>query len=137
VIEPCGNLGVCATGAASPSDGEHDRVRRDLLESPNHQQVRALSSNASRRRLSVVDAIAESVGGFVGALRDPHITIKNVYQIEGEDAVVAEFAMTASVIPTGKHYSQDYVCYLRAANEKIAFYREYFDAGRTAAAFSP
>jgi hypothetical protein len=87
--------------------------------------------------LSGVDAIAESVGGFVGALRDPHITIKNVYQIEGEDAVVAEFAMTASVIPTGKHYSQDYVCYLRAANEKIAFYREYFDAGRTAAAFSP
>jgi uncharacterized protein len=88
--------------------------------------------------LSGVDAIAESVGGFVGALRDPHITIKNVYQIEGEDSVVAEFAMTASVIPTGKHYSRDYVCYLRAANEKIAFYREACRAaGTTHGAVSP
>jgi uncharacterized protein len=87
--------------------------------------------------LSGVEAITESVGRFNDALRDPQITVKNVYQIEGQDAVVAEFAMTATVIPTGKHYSQDYICYLHAANEKIAFYREYFDAGRTAAAFSP
>jgi uncharacterized protein len=84
-----------------------------------------------------VEAIAGSVGGFIGMLRDPQIAVKNVYQIEGEDSVVAEFAMTATVIPTGKHYSQDYICYLRAANQKMAFYREYFDAGRTAAAFSP
>jgi uncharacterized protein len=47
--------------------------------------------------LSGVDAIAESVGGFVGALRDPHVTIKNVYQIEGEESVVAEFAMTQAL----------------------------------------
>ncbi|KAL7931668.1 NTF2-like protein [Trichoderma chlorosporum] len=83
----------------------------------------------------------EEIKQFSGALEqlgdDFKITQKNVYQIQGEDAVFAEFSMRATVKPTGKIYDQDYVLYLRAENGKIVFYREYFDAPRVTAAFTP
>lgn len=85
-----------------------------------------------------IDAIADSVAVFLSQLGDDfRIDVKNVYRIEGEDAAFAEFSMTATVIPTGKIYSQDYILYVRARNAKITFYREYFDGARIVEAFTP
>ncbi|UKZ81864.1 hypothetical protein TrVFT333_009640 [Trichoderma virens FT-333] len=88
--------------------------------------------------LKGIDSIAESVSGFVQLLGDDfEINQKSVHLVQGEDAVVAEFSMTATAKPTGKIYNQDYILYLRAEDGKIVFYREYFDGPRTAAAFTP
>lgn len=87
--------------------------------------------------LKGIDAIAQSVSGFFSQFSDFNIEVKKIYRIEGEDAAIAEFAAKATVIPTGKTYSQDYILYLRAENGKIAFYREYFDGSRIVAAFTP
>ena len=87
--------------------------------------------------LKGIDTIAQSVAGFFSQFSDFKIDVKKVYRIEGEDAAFAEFAVTATVILTGKTYNQDYILYLRAENGKIIFYREYFDGARIVAAFTP
>ena len=90
------------------------------------------------RVLKGIDAIAASITGFFTQFADDfNIRVKNVYYIEGKDAAVAEFAVTATVVPTGKAYNQDYILYLRVENGKIVFYREYFDGARIAAASTP
>jgi uncharacterized protein len=86
--------------------------------------------------LKGIEAIATSVKGFLDALRDFNINVKKIYRIQGEDAVIAEFSATATVIPTGRPFNQDYIAYLRAEKGKIAFYREYYDAARLVAAFT-
>jgi uncharacterized protein len=53
-----------------------------------------------------------------------------------QNAVIAEFSATATVIATGRPYNQAYIAYLRAEKGKIAFYREYYDATRVVAAFA-
>jgi hypothetical protein len=40
VIEPSGNLDVCTTDATGTIGSEGDHQCRDLLKSPNHQEVR-------------------------------------------------------------------------------------------------
>jgi uncharacterized protein len=82
-----------------------------------------------------IDAISESVRGFLDAVRDFQTGTPKVFRLEGEDAVVAEFPATATVVGTGRHYSQDYVVFLRANGGKIVELREYFDAPRVVAAF--
>jgi ketosteroid isomerase-like protein len=85
--------------------------------------------------LNGIAAISKSVKGFLDSVRDLQIGVPKVYGIEGEDAVVAEF--TATVIGTGRQYSQNYVVFLRAETGKIVVLREYFDAPRVVAAFQP
>jgi ketosteroid isomerase-like protein len=87
--------------------------------------------------LNGIAAISKSVKGFLDGVRDLRIGIPKVYGVEGEDAVFAEFAAEATVIGTGRTYSQNYVVYLRAEAGKIAVLREYFDAPRVVAAFQP
>lgn len=87
--------------------------------------------------LNGIAAIARSVKGFLDSVRDLRIGAPKVHRIEGEDAVVAELAATATVIATGRQYSQNYVVFLRASDGKIAELREYFDAPRVVAAFQP
>lgn len=87
--------------------------------------------------LNGIDAISKSVRGFLDAVRDFEIQISKVFRVEDEDAVIAEFTGTATVISTGRSYNQNYILYLRADRGKIAVVREYFDAPRVVAAFSP
>jgi ketosteroid isomerase-like protein len=87
--------------------------------------------------LKGIDAIFQSVQGFFGQFSDFNIEVKKIHRIEGEDAAIAEFAATATVISTGKIYNQDYVLFVRAENGKIISYREYFDGSRIVAAFTP
>jgi uncharacterized protein len=87
--------------------------------------------------LNGIDAISQSVQGFFGQFSDFNIEVKKIHRIEGEDAAIAEFAATATVIPTGKPYNQEYVLLIRAENGKIVFCREYFDGSRIVAAFTP
>jgi ketosteroid isomerase-like protein len=82
------------------------------------------------------EAILLSVKGFLDSLRDVEIHVARTYAIEGQDAAIAEFTMSATVIPTGKAYHQQYITYIRGAAGKIAEYREYFDPTRLIAAFS-
>ncbi|KAF4331589.1 hypothetical protein FBEOM_14657 [Fusarium beomiforme] len=90
------------------------------------------------RTLKGIDAIAESVTGFFNQFDDEfYINVKKIYRVEDDDAAMAEFSVTATVIPTGKVYNQDYILYLRAENGKIVLYREYFDSSRITAAFTP
>jgi ketosteroid isomerase-like protein len=86
--------------------------------------------------LNGITEISESVKGFLGNVRDFRVTVSNIFHVQGEDAVFAEFKADATVISTGREYHQDYVVYLRAENGKIVFLREYFDAPRVVAAFS-
>jgi uncharacterized protein len=86
--------------------------------------------------LKGIEAIATGVKGL-DAIRDFKINVKKIYRIENEDAVIAEFSATATVISTGRPYDQDYISYLRAENGKITVYREYYDPARVVAAFTP
>ncbi|BBX65975.1 hypothetical protein MSAS_51490 [Mycobacterium saskatchewanense] len=82
-----------------------------------------------------IDEIAASVKGFLDSVQDFKISGVIIYQIEGDDAVIAEFSGTANVAATGRTYNQDYIVYLRAQDGKIIHVREYFDPARTVAAF--
>jgi len=84
-----------------------------------------------------IAAIAKSVKSFLDDVRDFQVEVLNVYPVEGEDAVLAEFTARATVISTGRPYNQNYILYLRAEGGKIAALREYFDAPRVVAAFQP
>lgn len=84
-----------------------------------------------------IDAIAESVRGFVDAVSDFEVQISRVFRIEGEDAVVTEFTGSGTVIKTGRAYNQSYILYLRAEGGKIVALREYWDPTRVVAAFQP
>lgn len=50
------------------------------------------------------------------------------------EAAVAEVKAEGLIKATGRIYLQDYVLFLRAAGDKIAFLREYFDPMRAAKA---
>jgi hypothetical protein len=84
-----------------------------------------------------IDAIAESISGFLNAVRDFKVQITSLYGIDGEDAVMAEFSGTGTVISTGRTYNQNYIVYLRAEAGKIVMLREYWDPTRVIAAFQP
>jgi uncharacterized protein len=84
-----------------------------------------------------IDAVARSVAGFLDNVRDFAIVVGRLYVVQGEDAVLAEFTATATVISTGRAYDQAYILYLRAENGFIVELREYFDATRVIAAFRP
>ena len=84
-----------------------------------------------------IEAIAESVRGFLDAVSDFQVQVSKVFRIEGEDAVVAEFTGSGTAIKTGRAYNQNYILYLRAEGGKIVTLREYWDATRVVAAFQP
>jgi uncharacterized protein len=57
-----------------------------------------------------------------------------VHPFADPDAAVAEVKAEAFIKSTKRIYRQEYVVFLRAANGKIAFLREYFDPTRAAKA---
>jgi hypothetical protein len=88
-------------------------------------------------RLTGIAEIFASIEAFMRDVKDLRIDPSVIFKVEGEDAVFAEFRAGGTVSSTGRQYQQDYIVYLRAKDGKIVFLREYFDAPRVAAAFSP
>jgi len=57
-----------------------------------------------------------------------------VYPLADPDGAVGEVRAEGRIKATGREYRQEYVLFLRAADGKIAFLREYFDPTRAARA---
>lgn len=71
---------------------------------------------------------------FVGAVENFRFFDLNIYALADAQGAVAEVKGEGLIKSTGRMYRQDYVVFLRAANGKIAFLREYFDPVRAARA---
>src|SRR5438874_8242404 len=71
---------------------------------------------------------------FVGAVESFHFFDLNVYALADVQGAVAEVKGEGLIKSTGRMYRQDYVVFLRAADGRIAFLREYFDPVRAAKA---
>src|SRR6201990_2015084 len=71
---------------------------------------------------------------FVGAVENFRFFDLNIYALADVQGAVAEVKGEGLIKSTGRMYRQDYVVFLRAADGKIAFLREYFDPVRAARA---
>ena len=71
---------------------------------------------------------------FVGAVENFRFFDLKVYPLADPQGAVAEVKGEGLIKSTGRMYRQDYVVFLRAADGKIAFLREYFDPVRAAKA---
>ncbi|MGH8071892.1 MAG: nuclear transport factor 2 family protein [Candidatus Entotheonellia bacterium] len=85
-------------------------------------------------QLSGRDEVVRHVTWFLGAVDQFRFFDLKVYPFADPDAAVAEVKAEARIKPTGRLYRQEYVLFLRAADGKIAFLREYFDPVRAAKA---
>jgi uncharacterized protein len=82
---------------------------------------------------------AEVVGHitwFIGAVENFRFFDLNVYAFADPERAVAQVKAEGLIKPTGRIYRQEYVLFLRAADGKIAFLREYFDPTRAAKALN-
>ena len=87
-------------------------------------------------RLSGREEVVRHVNWFLGAVENFRFFDIRVYAFVDPEAAVAEFQAEGLIKPTGRIYRQDYVVFLRALGEKIAFLREYFDPVRAAKALA-
>ncbi len=71
---------------------------------------------------------------FVGAVENFRFFDLKIYVLADAQAAVAEVKGEGLIKSTGRMYRQDYVIFLRAAQDKITFLREYFDPVRAARA---
>jgi ketosteroid isomerase-like protein len=73
---------------------------------------------------------------FVGAVENFRFFDLKIYPLADPGGAVAEVKAEGLIKATGRTYGQDYVVFLRAADGKIAFLREYFDPVRAAKALN-
>src|SRR5436190_24371504 len=85
-------------------------------------------------RLSGREEVVGHVTWFLGAVENFRYFDLKVSAFADPEGAVAEVKAEGLIKPTGRIYRQDYVVFLRAANGKIAFLREYFDPVRAARA---
>ena len=71
---------------------------------------------------------------FVGAVENFRFFDLKMYAFADPHGAVAEVTGEGLIKSTGRLYRQDYVIFLRAADDRIAFLREYFDPVRAAKA---
>src|SRR5207237_2903001 len=71
---------------------------------------------------------------FVGAVENFRFFDLKVYALADPQGAVAEVKGEGLIKSTGRVYREDYVVFLRAADVKMAFLREYFDPVRAAKA---
>ncbi len=83
-------------------------------------------------KLSGRDEVLHHIRWFLGAIEDFHFIDPKVFALADPQAAVAQVKAEALIKPTGRIYRQEYVVFLRAAGEKIAYLREYFDPTRAA-----
>jgi uncharacterized protein len=87
-------------------------------------------------RLSGREEVVGHITWFLGAMENFRFFDLKVYALADPEAAVAEVKAEALIKHTGRIYRQDYVFFLRAAGDKIAFLREYFDPVRAAKAMN-
>jgi ketosteroid isomerase-like protein len=85
-------------------------------------------------RLSGRAEVARHVTWFLEAVENFCFYDLKVHAFSDPEAAVAEVKAEGLIKATGRIYRQDYVLFLRAAGDKIAFLREYFDPVRAAKA---
>ena len=87
-------------------------------------------------RLSGRQEVVRHVTWFLGAVENFRFFNLKVYPFADPAGAVAEFKAEGLIKSTGRIYRQDYVFFLRATGDKIAFLREYFDPVRAAKAMN-
>jgi len=85
-------------------------------------------------RLSGREEVVRHVTWLLGSVEDFRFFDLKVYPFADPEGAVAEVKAEGLIKTTGRIYHQDYVLFLRAADGKIAFLREYFDPVRAAKA---
>jgi ketosteroid isomerase-like protein len=85
-------------------------------------------------RLSGRAEVVRHVTWFLEAVGNFRFYDLKVHAFSDPEAAVAEVKAEGLIKPTGRIYRQDYVLFLRAVGDKIAFLREYFDPVRAAKA---
>jgi len=85
-------------------------------------------------RLSGRTEVIRHVTWFLGAVENFRFFDLQVYPFADPQTAVAQVRAEGLIKPTGRTYRQEYVVFLRAADGKIVFMREYFDPTRAAKA---
>ena len=85
-------------------------------------------------RLSGREEVVRHATWFVSAVEDFRFFDLKMYPFADPQGAAAEVKGEGLIKATGRTYRQDYVVFLRAADGKIAFLREYFDPVRAAMA---
>jgi len=85
-------------------------------------------------RLSGREAVLRHVAWFVQAVENFRFFDLKVHAFADSEAAVAQVKAEALIKETGRVYIQEYVVFLRAADGKIAYLREYFNPVRAARA---
>jgi len=85
-------------------------------------------------RLSGREAVVRHVAWFVQAVENFRFFDLKVHAFADSEAAVAQVKAEGLIKETGRVYIQEYVVFLRAADGKIAYLREYFDPVRAARA---
>ena len=83
-------------------------------------------------RLSGREEAVHHASWFAGAVENFRFFDLKLYALTDEQGAVAEVKGEGLIKSTGRMYRQDYVVFLRAAEGRIAFIREYFDPVRAA-----
>ena len=83
-------------------------------------------------RLSGREAVVRHVTWFVQAVENFRFFDLKVHAFADSEAAVAQVKAEGLITETGRVYIQEYVVFLRAADGKIAYLREYFDPVRAA-----
>ena len=83
-------------------------------------------------RLSGRDQVLQHVRWFLGAVESFRFIDPTIYAFSDPQAAVAQVKAEAVIRRTGRIYRQEYVVFLRAAGDRIAHLREYFDPTRAA-----
>jgi uncharacterized protein len=83
-------------------------------------------------QLSGRDEVLNHVRWFLWAVENFRFIDPKVYAFTDPEAAVVQVKAEALIKPTGRIYRQEYVVFLRAADDKIAYLREYFDPTRAA-----
>src|SRR5207253_10181243 len=87
-------------------------------------------------RLSGREEAVRHATWFVGAVANFRFFDLTVNAFADPEGAVAEVKGEGLIKATGRTYQQDYVVFLRASGNKIAFLREYFDPVRAAKALN-
>jgi uncharacterized protein len=87
-------------------------------------------------RLSGREEVVRHVTWFVRAVENFRFFDLTVHAFADPEAAVAEVKAEGLIKPTGRTYQQDYVLFLRSAEGKISFLREYFDPVRASKALN-
>ena len=85
-------------------------------------------------RLSGREEAVRHATWFAGAVENFRFSDLKLYALTDEQVAVAEVKGEGLIKSTGRIYQQNYVVFLRVAEGKISFIREYFDPVRAARA---